>query len=57
MVALGALIRKTNLLDMDQLKEVVRSLTKNATQLELNLLAIEAGFEYANANDECSWGV
>ena len=57
MVALGALIRKTNLLDMDPLKEVVRSLTKKEAQLEVNLRAVEAGFQFVSAGDECLWGV
>ena len=57
MVALGALIGKTKLLDMDPLIEVVRVVTKNATQLDVNLRAIEAGCQFANAGEECLWGV
>ena len=59
MVALGALIGKTNLLDMDGLIEVVRAKTKNATLLELNLRAVEAGFQFAcaSAAEDCLWGV
>ncbi len=59
MVALGALIGKTNLLDKDAVIEVVRAMTKNATQLEPNLRAVEAGFQFAseNAAEESLWGV
>jgi 2-oxoisovalerate ferredoxin oxidoreductase beta subunit len=59
MVALGALIGKTNLLDMEALIEVVRAMTKNAALLEVNLRAVEAGFQFAGASvaEECLWGV
>jgi 2-oxoisovalerate ferredoxin oxidoreductase beta subunit len=59
MVALGALIGKTNLLDQDAVIEVVRAMTKKAELLELNLRAVEAGFQFAygNATDDCLWGV
>ena len=59
MVALGALIGKTNLLDMDGVIEVVRAMTKNAALLELNLRAVESGFQFActSANEDCLWGV
>jgi len=59
MVALGALIGKTNLLDKDAVIEVVRAMTKKAELLELNLRAVEAGFQFAcgNATDDCLWGV
>jgi 2-oxoisovalerate ferredoxin oxidoreductase beta subunit len=59
MVALGALIGKTNLLDKDAVIEVVRAMTKKAELLELNLRAVEAGFQFAcaNATDDCLWGI
>jgi len=59
MVVLGALIRKTNLLDMEGLIAVVRTMTKNAAQLEVNLRAVEAGFQFAcaSATEDCLWGV
>lgn len=59
MVALGALIGKTNMLERDGVLEVVRAMTKNAAQLEQNVRAVEAGFEFAHAyaTDECLWGV
>lgn len=59
MVALGALIGKTNLLDKAGVIEVVRAMTKKAEQLELNLRAVDAGFQFASANaaDECLWAV
>lgn len=59
MVALGALIGKTNLLDKDAVIEVVRAITKKVELLELNLRAVEAGFQFAcaNAADDCLWGV
>jgi 2-oxoisovalerate ferredoxin oxidoreductase beta subunit len=59
MVALGALIGKTKILDMDAVIEVVRAMTKTATQLEFNLRAVEAGFQFAcaSAAEECLWAV
>ena len=59
MVALGALIGKTNLLDQDAVIEVVRAMTKKAELLELNLRAVEAGFQFAcaDAADDGLWGV
>ena len=59
MVALGALIGKTNLLDKDALVEVVRAMTKTPTQFELNVRAVEAGFQFAcaSAAEEYLWGV
>jgi Pyruvate/2-oxoacid:ferredoxin oxidoreductase gamma subunit len=47
MVALGALIGKTNLLDQDAVIEVVRAMTKKAELLELNLRAVVAGVQFA----------
>ncbi len=59
MVALGALIGKTNMLDKDALLHVVRSMTKKVALLDLNLRAVESGFEFARANaaEESLWGV
>jgi len=59
MVALGALIGKTNLLDMDGVIEVVRAMTKNAALLDLNLRAVESGYQFActSASEDCLWGV
>lgn len=59
MVALGALIGKTNLLDKDLVVEVVKALTKKAALLDLNIRAVEAGWEFARANaaEENLWGV
>lgn len=59
MVALGALIGKTNMLAKHGLIEVVRAMTKKEALLELNVQAIEAGIQFARANmvEECLWGV
>jgi 2-oxoisovalerate ferredoxin oxidoreductase beta subunit len=59
MVALGALLGKTNMLDKDAVIDLVKSKTKKAELLELNNSAVEAGFEFARANaaEECLWGV
>lgn len=59
MVALGALLGKTNMLDKDAVLEVVKGMTKKAALLDLNLRAVEAGFEFARANaaEESLWGV
>ena len=59
MVALGALIGKTNLLEKDAVIEVVRTNTKKAAQVELNVQAVEAGFQFAKASmiEEGLWGV
>jgi Pyruvate/2-oxoacid:ferredoxin oxidoreductase gamma subunit len=59
MVALGALIGKTNLLDKDAVIEAMKSMTKKAELLEINVRAVEAGFEFARANavEESLWGV
>jgi len=59
MVALGALIGKTNLLDKDTVVEAMGSMTKKAELLEINLRAIEAGFNFArvNAVEETLWAV
>lgn len=47
MVALGALIGRTGLLDTTGLKNVVEALTKNQPLLDLNFKAIEAGRQFA----------
>lgn len=59
MVALGALIGKTNLLDKDAVIEAMRAMTKKAELLDINVRAVEAGFEFARANavEESLWGV
>ena len=59
MVALGALVGLTNLLDKTQLVHVVKSTTKNVSLLDLNLKALDAGLEFANSMcaDECLWAV
>lgn len=59
MVALGALIGKTNMLDKDAVIEVVRAMSKTPTQFELNLRAVEAGVQFAceSVAEECLWGV
>jgi Pyruvate/2-oxoacid:ferredoxin oxidoreductase gamma subunit len=59
MVALGALIGKTNLLEKDAVIEVVRDNTKKAAQVETNVQAVEAGFQFARASmaDDGLWGV
>jgi 2-oxoisovalerate ferredoxin oxidoreductase beta subunit len=59
MVALGALLGKTNLLDKDAVIEAMSAMTKKAEQLEVNVRAIDAGLDFAMANtaEECLWGV
>ena len=59
MVVLGALIGKTNLLEKDAVLDVVRAITKKAELLDLNVKAIEAGFEFAreSAVEETLWAV
>jgi 2-oxoisovalerate ferredoxin oxidoreductase beta subunit len=59
MVVLGALISKTNLLEKDAVLDVVRANTKKADLLDLNVKAIEAGFEFARASvvEESLWAV
>lgn len=59
MVALGALVGKTNLLEKDAVVEALRAMTKRAELLEVNIRAIEAGYEFARANaaEENLWGV
>jgi len=59
MVALGALLGKTNMLDKDVVLDVVKAMTKKAALLELNNRAVNAGFEFARANagEESLWGV
>jgi Pyruvate/2-oxoacid:ferredoxin oxidoreductase gamma subunit len=59
MVALGALIGKTNLLDKDVVLDVVRAQTKKVAQLDVNIQAVEAGFKFARSSvaDQVLWGV
>jgi len=59
MVALGALLGKTNLLDKDAMIETMKAMTKKAELLDVNVRAVEAGFEFARANvaEESLWGV
>ncbi|HEU4386231.1 MAG TPA: 2-oxoacid:acceptor oxidoreductase family protein [Blastocatellia bacterium] len=59
MVALGTLLGVTRLLDKARLVDVVRATTKNPSLLNVNLRAIDAGFEFVNSlySDECLWGV
>ena len=59
MVALGALIGKTNVLDKEAVVEAMRAMTKRAEQVDVNVRAIDAGLEFAMANaaEECLWGV
>jgi 2-oxoisovalerate ferredoxin oxidoreductase beta subunit len=59
MVAMGALIGKTNLLDKEAVIQVVRSMTKKAEQLEVNISAVEAGFQFACASvaEDSLWAV
>jgi 2-oxoisovalerate ferredoxin oxidoreductase beta subunit len=59
MVALGALLGKTNLLDKDAVIEAMSAMTKKAEQLEVNVRAIDAGLDFAMSNtaEECLWGV
>lgn len=59
MVALGALLGKTNMLDKDAVIDLVKAKTKKAALLDLNNHAVEAGFEFARANaaEENLWGV
>lgn len=59
MVALGALIGKTGMLEKEGLLEVVRAMTKKEALLDLNVRAVEAGFQFAraSADEECLWGV
>lgn len=48
MVALGAFIGQTNLLDTTVIFKVVEAMTKNRSLLELNLKAIEAGRRFVH---------
>ena len=59
MVALGALLGKTNLLEKNAVLDVVRAVTKKANLLDLNIKAVEAGFQFAheNAIEEALWAV
>lgn len=59
MVALGAYIGTSGLLDQNSINNVVESMTKKAGLVELNLKAINAGLEFARTlkAEECLWGV
>jgi Pyruvate/2-oxoacid:ferredoxin oxidoreductase gamma subunit len=59
MVALGALIGRTNLLDKEAVIEAMRAMTRKAELLEINVRAVETGFEFARATavEESLWGV
>ena len=59
MVVLGALLGKTNLLDKAAVIEAMRAMTKKAELLEINVRAIEAGYQFAQAQavEESLWGV
>jgi len=59
MVALGALIGRTNLLDKQAVIEAMRAMTRKAELLEINVRAVETGFEFARATavEESLWGV
>ena len=56
MVALGALVGRTGLLEKESLLEVVRAMTKNAQLLELNVRAVEEGFNFARARPRSASG-
>jgi 2-oxoisovalerate ferredoxin oxidoreductase beta subunit len=59
MVILGALLGKTNLLEKEAVLDVVRAITKKPELLELNIKAVNAGFEFARdkAVEETLWAV
>jgi 2-oxoisovalerate ferredoxin oxidoreductase beta subunit len=59
MVALGALIGKTNLLDKEAVVAAMRPMTRRTELLDINIRAIDAGYEFARANaaEETLWGV
>jgi Pyruvate/2-oxoacid:ferredoxin oxidoreductase gamma subunit len=59
MVILGALLGKTNLLEKEAVLDVVRAITKKPELLELNIKAVNAGFEFAHdkAVEETLWAV
>jgi 2-oxoglutarate ferredoxin oxidoreductase subunit gamma len=59
MVALGALIGRTNLLDKDAVLDVVRAQTKKVAQLDVNIQAVEAGFKFTRASiaEQGLWAV
>lgn len=50
MVALGAYLGVTGLLDRDGILSVVKAKTKNASVMELNIKAVEAGARFARAS-------
>lgn len=59
MVVLGALMGKTNLLAKDAVIEAMKSMTRKAELLDINVRAVEAGFEFARANavEQSLWAV
>jgi Pyruvate/2-oxoacid:ferredoxin oxidoreductase gamma subunit len=59
MVALGALIGKTNLLDKDAVVAAMRAMTRKAELVDINVKAIEAGYKFAReeATEQTLWGV
>lgn len=59
MVALGAYIGTTGLLDQAAVVKVIESMTKKVALVELNIKAINAGLQFARdlKADECLWGV
>jgi Pyruvate/2-oxoacid:ferredoxin oxidoreductase gamma subunit len=50
MVALGALIGKTNLLNKERLLKTIEAMTKKKELLELNFKAIDAGIAFSTAS-------
>lgn len=58
-VALGALIGATNILDQDGVMKALEKTTKNHALLDLNLKALEAGLQFARTlrAEEGMWGV
>jgi 2-oxoisovalerate ferredoxin oxidoreductase beta subunit len=59
MVALGALIGATNMLDQTVVSKAVEKTTKNRALLDLNLKALDAGLQFARTSrtEETMWGV
>ena len=59
MVALGALLSRSSLLEKADLLGVLATATKNQPLMDLNRKAIDAGIEAANtaSQDDCLWGV
>jgi 2-oxoisovalerate ferredoxin oxidoreductase beta subunit len=59
MVILGAMLRVTQLLDMERLKSLLSTFTKNESLMRLNVRAIEAGFDAVESEDadDSLWAV